>query len=190
VRSKANGLAEGDTPYRAAPLYWAARHNHTARGGVLPPAHVTDERGPLFAAELLLPACLPLNSEVDLPGQHRGRERNREIEHAVMVLGVDGLGVDALGDGEAPYEATVRTSLWWRTVCPEPVPYAGLNLAKIGDKVRRFLHVRIGPELAAERLLDRSLTPTDDDHGRLLIRPQATQQEQEVVAVQLRDIEV
>ena len=87
-------------------------------------------------------------------------------------------------------QAALHVTLCRSPRCPEPVPHAGLNPAKIGGKVPRFLHIRIGPELAAARLLDRSLAYTDDDHRRLLICAQAAQHGQEVAAVQLREIEV
>ena len=70
-------------------------------------------------------------------------------------------------------QAALHVTLCRSPRCPEPVPHAGLNPAKIGGKVPRFLHIRIGPELAAARLLDRSLAYTDDDHRRLLICAQA-----------------
>ena len=65
------------------------------------------------------------------------------------------------------------------SVCPEPVTYAVLDTAKIGGKVRGFLHIAISPELETRRFLGGFLASTDDNNRRLLIRRQAAQQSQD-----------
>lgn len=72
----------------------------------------------------------------------------------------------------------------------KPVTQGGLNTAKIGSKVRGFLHIAIGPELETRRFLGGFLASTDDNNRRLLIRRQASQQSQDGSSVRSRYVQV